>query len=491
MDRRNNHRHIQKSLFSEFQPDGIKPLPFVQKNARWIMGICLVLSDGFCIFVSFYSSIILGRLLLEHTLYPYISTILSFILVHILTYAWFGLYPGVALSPVDEIKKLLSATNVSFLVLLAFSFFSQTLVAYSRFVLASAWFLSLILVQLGRWLLRIIGRNLGFWGEPVAIIGNGTMGRQIVNYLNNNIRFGLRPYLMLDGKTQFDSSAIATINKSKISTAILVIPEMSEKLQRTFIYKQRFGYYRRKDEKNIPRLILISSLSWIGSLGIIAHDLDGLIGLEVRQNLLQKRNQIFKRFLDISLAIVFGTLFLPVLLFIMISILIDSPGGIFYKQKRIGHKGKIYEMWKFRTMFADSERKLEKFLAENPEMKKEWDEKQKLKNDPRITRVGKFLRKFSLDEVPQFINVIKGEMSVVGPRPFFRKQQSKYGSTINLYNRVLPGITGMWQVLGRNKLSFKERVRLDEYYIRNWSLWLDIYIILRTFWVVINQDGAY
>jgi lipopolysaccharide/colanic/teichoic acid biosynthesis glycosyltransferase len=131
------------------------------------------------------------------------------------------------------------------------------------------------------------------------------------------------------------------------------------------------------------------------------------------------------------------------------------------------------------------------YLSENPEMKKEWDEKQKIKNDPRITRVGKFLRKLSLDEVPQIINVIRGEMSIVGPRPFFLKQQKKYGSTVNLYHRVLPGITGMWQVLGRNRLSFRERVRLDEYYIRNWSLWLDIYIILRTAWVVIRQDGAY
>ena len=491
MDRRNNHRHTQKSLFSEFQPEAIKPLSILQQNARWVMGTCLVVSDIFSIFLSFGLAILLRRFLFDDAVLTLFPSLISFACVYVLIYAWQGMYPGVGLSPVDEIKKLFTATNYSFLVILAFTFISQRTITNSRFVLASAWFLSIALVQLDRWLIRIVGRNLGFWGEPVAVIGNGPMGRKIVKYLNNNIRLGMRPYLMLDGNASYDTAAIASINKSKISTAILVTPEMSEKLQRTFIYEQRFGYHRRKDEKNIPRLILISSLSWVGSLGIIAHDLDGLIGLEVRQNLLRKGDQIFKRLIDLMLSIIFGIISFPFLLIIMVCILIDSPGGVFYKQKRVGHGGKIFEMWKFRTMFADSENVLEKFLAKNPEIKKEWDEKQKIKNDPRITRVGEFLRKSSLDEIAQFINVLKGEMSFVGPRPFFPEQKKKYGSTVNLYNRVLPGITGMWQVLGRNRLSFKERVRLDEYYIRNWSIWLDIYIIMRTIWVVFKQDGAY
>jgi len=491
MDRRNNHRHFQKSLFSEFQPEAIKPLSVLQQNARWVMGTCLVASDIFSIFLSFILAIFLRRVLIDSAALMLFTNLIIFVFVYILIYALYGLYPGVGLSPVDEIKKLLTATSFSFLFILAFTFFSQTSITYSRFVLASAWLFSLMLVQLDRWLIRIAGRNLGFWGEPVAVIGNGSMGRQIVKFLKNNLRLGMRPYLMLNGKGSFDTATIASINKSKISTAILVIPEMSKKLQHTFIYEQRFGYHRRKGEKNIQRLILISSLSWIGSLGIIAHDLDGMIGLEVRQNLLRKGDQIFKRFIDLLLTIIFGTISFPFLMIITACILIDSPGGVFYKQKRVGHGGKIFEMWKFRTMFADSESVLEKFLAKNPEKKKEWDEKQKIKNDPRITRVGKFLRRLSLDEIPQIINVLKGEMSFVGPRPFFPEQKRKYGSSVNLYNRVLPGITGMWQVMGRNRLSFRERVRLDEYYIRNWSIWLYIYILMRTVWVVLKQDGAY
>ena len=262
MDRRNNHRHIQDSLFSEFQPEAIKPLSVLQQNARRVMGTCLVVSDIFSIFLSFNLAILLRRFLFDDAMLALFPSLITFVFVYILIYALYGLYPGVGLSPVDEIKKLLTATNFSFLVILAFTFFSQTSIANSRFVVASAWFLSIMLVQLDRWLIRIVGRNLGFWGEPVAVIGNGPKGCQIVKYLNNNIRLGMRPYLMLNGNGSFDAVTIGSINKSKISTAILVIPEMSEELQRSFIYEQRFGYHRRKGERNIPRLILILSLSW-------------------------------------------------------------------------------------------------------------------------------------------------------------------------------------------------------------------------------------
>ena len=268
---------------------------------------------------------------------------------------------------------------------------------------------------------------------------------------------------------------------------------MSEKLQRSFIYEQRHRYHRREGEKNIPRLILISSLSWVGSLGVIARDFDGILGLEVRQNLLRKGDQTIKRLIDLLLTIIFGIISFPFLLILMACIFIDSPGGVFYKQKRVGRNMEILEMWKFRTMRADAEQFLARCLDADPKLKSEWDSNHKLKNDPRITRVGKFLRKYSLDEIPQLINVLKGEMSLVGPRPIFSYQLEKFNGWIKLYQQVRPGLTGMWQVRGRSHISFisEERSRLDEYYIRNWSIWLDIYIILRTVWVVLKRDGAY
>ena len=491
MDRRNNHKHIQKSLFSEFQPEAIKPLSVFKQNARWVMGTCLVVSDIFSIFASYILAILLRRFLYNGAMFSLSPTLITFVFVYILIYALYGLYPGVGLSPVDEIKKLLTATNFSFLVLLAVTYFSQTSITYSRFVLASAWLLSIVLVQLDRWFIRIIGRNLGFWGEPVAVIGNGPIGYQIVEYLNNNIRLGMRPYLMLDGNSSFNTTTIGSINTSRISTAILVIPEMSEELQRSFIYEQRHGYHRRKGEKNIPRLILISSLSWVGSLGVSTHDLGGILGLEVRQNLLNNWAKIIKRLMDILLIIIFGVLISPFLPLIFALILLDSPGGIFYQQERIGQQGKTFKILKFRTMVSNADQVLKDYLEKYPELRAEWESSQKMKLDPRITKVGKFLRKWSLDELPQLWNILKGEMSLVGPRPIVTNEIKHYKDVYKLYKQVNPGLTGIWQISGRTDTGYKQRINFDEYYIRNWSIWLDIYILIRTIYVVLTKKGAY
>jgi len=491
VERRKSHAQPQDVLFPELQPKPVRPLSFLEQNARWVMALILAFSDFFSMFYSF--GVALWIVNLGFGIESPVRTLDIFLyaLIAMAVYLWNGLYPGVGLSPVDEISKLSRSTNFAFLILTAIAYFDQTAFEYSRFDLLVAWVTALIFIQVHRWAVRIIARNLGIWGEPVVVVGNGPIGKQIFKFLKENARIGLKPYMILSGRSALDRTILNSINKLKISTVILVIPEMDKKLQRSFIYEQRFGYHRRKGESNIPRLILISSLSWVGSLGIVAHDFDGIMGLEVRQNLLRKSNQVLKRIIDLTLSVLFITIASPILLLIMAAIIIDSPGGIFYKQERIGRGGKTFDMWKFRTMVKDAEKILEEYLAANPEARREWNAKQKLKDDPRITRVGKLLRTLSLDEVPQFINVLKGEMSVVGPRPFFAKQRDIYGSFVNLYYRVRPGITGMWQVLGRNRLTFQERVRFDEYYIRNWSIWLDVYIMIRTIWVIITQDGAY
>jgi len=491
IERRKRDWYNQSGFFPEFKEEKIKPLPFLKQYARQVMAASLVLSDVISILVSFSLAITLRSILMGEFSTSLYSELLLFVFLFIFLYSLNGLYPGVGLSPVEEIEKLFVSTSTGFLILLAYTFFGKTSAIYSRLVLGLAWLLSLILVQMDRWVIRITGRDLGFWGEPVIVIGNGPIGQNIFKFLKNNARLGMTPYKLLSGKDPYDRTTLRSINKSKISTIILVIPEMSERLQSSFIYEQRYGFYRRKGEMGVPRLILISSLSWIGSLGITVHDLDGMMGLEIQQNLLLKRNQISKRLIDLIIIFSVGLVSLPILGLIALLIAIDSPGGVFYKQERIGREGKPFKMWKFRTMYKNADQILEKYLADDPLMKEEWQKKQKIKDDPRITRVGKIIRKFSLDELPQIINVFKGEMSVSGPRPFFENQRKLYGSSLNLYMRVRPGLTGMWQVLGRNNLDFQERVRLDEYYIRNWSLWLEIYIFLRTFWVIITHEGAY
>jgi Undecaprenyl-phosphate galactose phosphotransferase WbaP len=175
---------------------------------------------------------------------------------------------------------------------------------------------------------------------------------------------------------------------------------------------------------------------------------------------------------------------------IAILIKVSSPGPVLYGHERIGKKGKVIKVWKFRSMIVDADKVLDELLAVDPEMRAEWDAAHKLKKDPRITGIGNFLRKTSLDELPQFYNILKGEMSFIGPRPVTKSEEEKYGENFNYIFSVTPGISGMWQVSGRSDADYAERVAFDSYYIQNWSLWLDIWLIFRTVGVVFSGKGA-
>jgi Undecaprenyl-phosphate galactose phosphotransferase WbaP len=186
-----------------------------------------------------------------------------------------------------------------------------------------------------------------------------------------------------------------------------------------------------------------------------------------------------------------GIFFSPIIFLISIMVKLDTKGPVFYGHTRIGIGGRKFKAWKFRTMVPNANQVLDEYLDNNPDLRKEWEETFKLQNDPRVTRSGKILRKLSLDELPQLWNVIIGEMSLVGPRPIVDDEIRYYGDRFDLYSFVMPGITGLWQVSGRSDTSYEGRVSLDEYYVRNWSIWMDIYILARTISVVLLRKGAY
>jgi Undecaprenyl-phosphate galactose phosphotransferase WbaP len=217
----------------------------------------------------------------------------------------------------------------------------------------------------------------------------------------------------------------------------------------------------------------------------------GVLGLEVQQKLLLPGPRLVKRVMDLGLVVVFALplFFLVALLGLLIRL--DSPGSLFYGHSRLGLAANRFRAWKFRSMMQDADRRLAEYLERHPELREEWEQDQKLKNDPRVTRVGRFLRKTSLDELPQLWNVLRGEMSLVGPRPIVEEEVKRYGPLFNLYTKVRPGLTGLWQVSGRNDTTYAERVAMDAYYVRNWSPWLDLYILARTVWVVLFGKGAY
>ncbi len=199
-------------------------------------------------------------------------------------------------------------------------------------------------------------------------------------------------------------------------------------------------------------------------------------------------SRAIKCVLDIAVSLTGLLVLMPLFGAIALLIALDSPGGVFYRQPRLGRDGLVFHLIKFRTMHQDADRELDGLLLD-PQRKDEWQHSQKLRNDPRVTRVGRWLRRFALDELPQLWNVLRGEMSLVGPRPLMVNQYNLYGAAYAMYVQVSPGITGLWQVSGGSRLSFARRAELDTEYVRHWSVWKDLDIALRTLKAVLTQDS--
>jgi len=199
---------------------------------------------------------------------------------------------------------------------------------------------------------------------------------------------------------------------------------------------------------------------------------------------------VVKRIVDVVGAIILGLVFAPLILVILF-LMRDSGAPVIYRHFRVGRGGRLFCCLKFRTMVPNAEHVLRELLETNPELQAEWVRDHKLRNDPRVTRLGRFLRRTSLDELPQLWNVLRGEMSLVGPRPVVREELLRYGRNVGMYLAAKPGITGLWQVTGRNNTDYRRRVVLDTYYVRNQNLVLDLYILLKTTGVVLGGKGAY
>jgi exopolysaccharide production protein ExoY len=218
-----------------------------------------------------------------------------------------------------------------------------------------------------------------------------------------------------------------------------------------------------------------------------------LVGREsVRTGLLNNRvGNTCKRAVDIVGSLALLTLSLPLMLLVALATRLDSPGPVLFSQRRMGQHGNTFLVWKFRTMVIDAQERLESYLQANPELRAEWEAIQKLKNDPRVTPLGRFLRRTSLDELPQFWNVLMGDMSLIGPRPIVYGEIVRFGPFYRYYRGVRPGITGLWQVSGRSDTSYQQRVALDARYVREWSMRLDAWILWKTVGVVLHPRGAY
>jgi Undecaprenyl-phosphate galactose phosphotransferase WbaP len=408
-----------------------------------------------------------------------------------LGYGLAGLYPGYGLPAVERMRRRVQVTFLLYLALIAWNWlFSQE--DWSRSVLLMAMGFSLVLVPLGETLVRELLARLGLWGVPVLVLGAGRTGALVVRKLREDGVLGLRPVALLDddpAKWGGEVEGVRVVGSLEqagafarrgVRYAILAMPGVGRERLGEFLQTLPF-----------PHVILIPDLFGLESLWVSSRDLGGMLGLQIKRNLFLRRNQVLKRSLDIIGGLL---LFIPFILlspFISLAIYVEDRGPVFYRHLRIGQAGRKFYVLKFRTMRPDADRVLEEYLAANPEALHFWLEERKLKNDPRITRVGQFLRKSSLDELPQVVNILLGDMSLVGPRPVTEEELAKYGKDAFYYLLVRPGLTGLWQVSGRNEVSYEKRVALDRYYVQNWSIWLDLYILARTVWVVLTRKGAY
>ena len=225
-------------------------------------------------------------------------------------------------------------------------------------------------------------------------------------------------------------------------------------------------------------------------LGARAITFDGLGGLEMVSQRQMKALRIEKWILDKGIALLLFLGLLPLFALIGVLVKLTSRGPVFYRQERLGKDGHPIRVWKFRSMYVDAKERLQHILSSDPEAAAEWEKDFKLKKDPRVTPLGRFLRRTSIDELPQLFNVFAGEMAVIGPRPIVQEEVCYYGDSYKVFSSVLPGITGLWQVSGRSDTGYERRVELDTYYVLNWSPWMDVWILLRTVWAVLSMNGA-
>ena len=412
----------------------------------------------------------------------------------VLAYGAKGLYSGVALNPANELRRITQATGLVYLASGAVIFLFKVADQYSRGLFLIAWVLSLVLVPLIRGLVRYRFSRCAWWGHPVVIMGASEAGQMVLQLLKTHPEFGLKPVALLDD----DPQRHGDLQSVPVLGGLHLGPNLAQRLPGAYgiiampqLPRNQLLEIVEQYAQSFHHLLVIPDLMGFSSLWVEAKDVGGILGLEVRQQLLNRRSMILKRMIDLGASAVGLVCISPLLLVICLLVRLDSPGPLFFAQERFGLNGERFKALKFRSMYVDAEERLQQILQSDPAARQEYELFHKLRNDPRVTPMGRILRKFSLDELPQLWNVLRGEMSLVGPRAYMPKELAKMNGAEQIILQVLPGITGLWQVSGRNRLSFPARLDLDIYYVRNWSPWLDAHILAKTVWVVLTGDGAH
>ena len=429
--------------------------------------IILALSDALCVFLSWafalwgYKAIGIGHYRFGYEFYlRFWPVMVGFVVLNGMFRLYHGrfFHPGAQLHPVEELRRLTgSSLIVHALTIAALALTFQTTKEYSRAVIVISGIFVALLSQPMRDLARRILKALGIGQIPVELIGDAAAVKRVAAI--------------------FAEDAYAGFKVSDTARNAILCGKIGE-MSLTEVFDRYDSVEVLPTDTVLP------------TCGAQAVNFDGIGGLEIvnqrRIALLRHEKWLVDKFLA-AVVFVFS---LPLFILIPILVKLTSKGPVFYRHHRLGKCGRPMRVWKFRSMYTDADERLKKVLETDPDRKAEWETKFKLADDPRVTPFGRFLRKTSLDELPQLFNVFAGEMALVGPRPIVEKEVALYGADYATFSSAKPGVTGLWQVSGRSDVDYGRRVALDIHYILNWSPWLDLWIVKKTIGAVFLMRGA-
>lgn len=397
----------------------------------------------------------------------------------------------------ETVRQIFYAVLYALITCILALYFMEASMLASRLYVVLFGVFALFNIYVARYVILKILKTTSTLMKPVILIGAGKTAELVIRSFDRDLGYRYKVVGMLDDDPLSESlpqrfllmgtleNAPAIIRDSGVHTVIVTAPGME---------KERLQTLLEDIQPYVRDIVFVPDLIGVPLYNVEAQTLfnEQIMMLSLRNNLARRRNRLFKRFFDIVVGGLLCIPALPVLLILAIWIKLDSRGDAFFNAERIGKRGEIFTCYKFRSMYLNASEILEKYLADNPSAREEWDTFAKLRDyDPRVTNVGKWIRKYSLDELPQILNVIKGDMSLVGPRPYLPREKGDIGEYLSTITLTVPGITGFWQTSGRNDVSFAGRVAMDTWYVRNWSIWLDLMYLFKTAKIVFTGKGAY
>ena len=398
-------------------------------------------------------------------------------------------YGGASVDPPEELKRITLIAIGCFLILLGYYTLSSNIENFSLFSGTFSTIFVIFLIPVCRYGVRTLMKHTGLGVVPVLVAGGGKSGLMVCEELQRDRFFGYEPIGYLDDSPDNPyginvpylgrlSEAVYLSRSRHIDTIICCIPLPVLEAKR-----ERWGDV-------FMQLIIVADTRIFPVNWSYPINFNSIAALSISNQMQWKLFRVSKFLFEVCAAFLAIIVLFTLGVLIAVLIKLTSRGPVFYYASRLGQNGKTFNVIKFRTMYKDSAQILQQMLESNAELAMEWESKFKLENDPRVTPLGRFLRRTSMDELPQFLNILRGEMALIGPRPIVKEEKKYYGEYYKFISRVKPGITGLWQVSGRSDTTYEQRVRLDLYYLNNWSIWMDYFILLKTVKEVLFCRGA-